>query len=495
MSIPTLSSSLTALPVATTSPNPVQFTIQRISLEDLKLSPMKFWEQLYVNYIKPEPGCDFCNKTIDDPKEWVAFTCKCPKYYHRKCVYQRLEALVCPHCNECKDIYTLARFPKKFVDREKYIDIYQRSVTNLDPSTQLMMYEYWFNTHDVYTPPLLDLYTYLEPHNPNKTLDYMNHTLVNYLIESYDPAISVKPNEDGESVNVTYHCEKISYVDQKMFVDIDSFKKKFRELCYDMVGDDFPWSDTVLLVGGTVHKCLESRIQVEDIPEYCDVDIFIVHSDISVITKEAKRVIKYFENRLGSDIYWVVRRNIINVYVPGYNRSIQIIMYLNKIENILHKFDFSHIQYAYNGKQMLTTLAGLKYASLLISVHSGYYDVTFPKRYYKAKQMKLCLALPIDKALYFTIPKIVKLEYFYPTYMDNLEMIQTQLKNIYKIPKKYITKGKPFKVFYSKIPTDFANDRLCSNCHSFVSDGEVVSFMEEEVLVPPGLSLSSSIGN
>jgi len=272
-------------------------------------------------------------------------------------------------------------------------------------------------------------------------------------------------------------------LNQKIFVDIDSFRTKFKEYCYDLVGDDFSWGDSVFLVGGTVHKCLESRIKVNDIPEYCDVDIFVCHQDVKVITREAKKIIKYFQTRLGENIYWLVRRNILNLYVPGYNRSVQIIMFKNTIENLLHRFDFSHIQYVYNGQKILTTLAGLNYASLLISVHSGYYDVNFPKRYYKAKQLKLCLALPIDRVLYSTIPKVVSLDYWYPTYTDDLERIQQQLKTIYRINKKYITKSKPFKIYWYKIPTEFNTDRLINSCN-LSSDGDIIGYLEEEILHP-----------
>ena len=63
------------------------------------------------------------------------------------------------------------------VQKSFHVEIYQKSVNNINPHIQLKIYNLWFCTHDVFTPPLLDLYTYLEPHCPKKTMAFIKENI------------------------------------------------------------------------------------------------------------------------------------------------------------------------------------------------------------------------------------------------------------------------------------------------------------------------------
>lgn len=466
---------------------------EMIKSELFEMDPYKFWEYIYLECVNPRPECDCCKKAIDDVSEWVSFKCKCQKYYHKQCVYNNFDVLECSSCKECKHIYTFAKFLCKYMDVEKYYQIYNRSIEGKSTKEKLKLYKLWFHTYSIYTPPFLKLYDYLETHNPYSTIEYLEDKKNNCRIECFDPAFTME--DDG----MTYNTEKIDYYGKKVFVDINEFRKRLQEFSYDLIGEDFPYKNNVVLAGGTVHKCLELRIKLEDVPKYANIDIFICDPDIKVITKETKKIIKYLQDRhsnkeeinnlslnssdiptnTNKNIYWVRKNsNILRLYVPGYNRIIQLILFKNTIENIISKFDFSHVQYVYDGKNILTTLPGLEYANYLVSVHNGYYDIHFPKRYQKAKQMKLCIALPMAESMTLNLPKDINIESWYPNYTDDIETVRQQMKSMSNIKGHNVTENKPCRILYTKIPTDFSHSDQNNN-----SEDEIINFIENETLL------------
>lgn len=483
-----------------------------IDIELFELDPYKFWEHIYMKCISPRPICDCCNETIDDISEWISFRCKCQKYFHKQCVYNEFDVLECPGCKECKQIYTFAKFLCKYMDVDKYYKIYDKSVKDKSTKDKLKLYKLWFHTYSIYTPPFLKLYDYLENHNPYSTIEYLEEKKHNCRIECFDPAFTME--EDG----MTYNTEKIDYYGKKVFVDLPEFKKRLQEYSYDLIGDDFPYKKNVVLCGGAVHKCLESRIKLEDTPKYANIDIFICDPDIKVLMKESKKVIKYFQDRhqklineiyhessinndntsinnettndtnggtnsgnfddRNKNIYWIRKNsNILRLYIPGYNRIIQLVLFKNTIENIVCKFDFSHVQYVYDGQDILTTIMGLEYANYLVTIHNGYYDIHFPKRYQKAKQLKLCIALPMAESMTLNLPKDINIESWYPNYTDDINIIKQQMKCTSNIKSHYITENKPCRILYAKIPTDFSYNDQSNN------EEEIMNFIEHETLL------------
>ena len=554
----------------------LQITNDVIDFEMFDMEPFQFWENIYLKFISPRPTCDCCNKSIDTMIDWISFKCKCKKYYHKQCIYTTYNILECSHCKESKQIYTFTRFLCKFIDSDRYYNIYEQTIKGKTTKDKLKFYKLWFNTYPIYTPPFLKFYDYQENHNPYSTIEYLEDKKNLCRIECFDPAFTME--EDG----MTYNTEKIDYYGKKVFVDLPEFKKRLQEYSYDLIGDDFPYKKNVVLAGGAVHKCLESRINLENIPKYSNIDIFICDPDIKVLMKESKKIIKYFLDRhtkIISDststtpssttsptttspttsptshtslttsiptsiptsnpiltttneantttdvmtnnsiyastnlielfdnlyangenlsetlrdvkapeinkieiknrsIYWVRKNaNILRLYVPGYNRVVQIILFKNTIENIVSKFDFSHVQFVYDGNNILTTLSGLEYANYLVSVHNGYYDMHFPKRFHKAKQLQLCIALPMAESMTFNLPKDVNIDAWYPNYTDDIEIIKQQMKCFSNIRGHYVTENKPCRIFYGKIPVDFLH-----NEHNINAD-ELLDFIEHETLI------------
>lgn len=444
-------------------------------------TPYKFWERIYLNYVHPRPICNTCDSPIDDPNEWISFSCKCQKYFHKECIHQTFEILICPECNDCKQIYTFPKFLCKFMPVEKYYQIYQNSIQDIEsnnPSTKLKFYKLWFQTYSIYTPPFLKLYDYLQPHDPYSTIQFLESKKNTHRIECFDPAYTVE--EDG----MTYETEKINYFGHKVFVELPEFRRRLREYSYDLLGDNFPYQSHVVLAGGAVHKCLESRIDLNTLPKYSNLDIFICHPDLKVITKDTKKVIKYLQERHGEHIFWVRKNtNVLRLYVPGYNRVVQLIMFKNTIENIVSRFDFSHVQYVYDGSDILTTLSGIEYANNLVSVHNGYYDCSFGKRFQKAKQLSLCIALPMIESMTLNLPKNINIDSWCPNYTDTLDTVKHQMKSLSCIKSQYVTQSKPCRILYSKIPEEFSHGRLLALDHiSNNSDDEIISYIEQETI-------------
>mgnify|MGYP003147065355 CR=1 FL=1 len=453
--------------------------ISTISMEELPdfKTPYDFWEWVYLNHINPRPECSSCNEKIEQPSQWIAFTCKCQKYYHKKCIYENFDVLVCPECRDSKQIYAFPRFLCKFMEPERYYQIYKDSIKNLNNKQRLKIYKLWFHTYSIYTPPFLDLYDYLEPHNMYETIKFLEEKKNNHKIECFDPAFTVE--DDG----LTYNSDEINYEGKRVFNDLTTFKKRLQEFTYNLIDDDFPYKNNVVLAGGGVHKCLESRIDLNKVPEYSNLDIFICHPDLKILTKDTKKVIKYFQDRHSEDnIFWVHKNtNVIRLYVSGYNRMIQLVLFKNTIENIVSKFDFSHVQYVYDGKTIKSTLPGLEYANYLVSVHDGYYDVHFPKRFQKAKDLKLCLALPMPDSMSIRIPNNITIDCWYPNYTDKVEHVKSQMRVISGVRQNKVSESKPIRIYYSKIPEEFSHSRFSFD-NSPASDDQIVSYIEQETL-------------
>lgn len=441
----------------------------RINLEDLKLDIYQFWNKIYSE-LKPTPQCDICHQSIDDIAEWISFQCECPIYYHKQCLQKSSNNLNCTKCNDCKKIYTNYNFINKFLSEEEYQEIYRTSIMDSKMNHhKLDLYKLWFRHHP--SKLLLNLYEYLEPHNPINAIKFLESKTHNHRIECYDPAYIVE--EDG----MTYDTNKIEYFNKKAMVNIDEFRKRLQEFSYNLIELDFPFSDSLVLTGGAVHKCLESRIDLSLLPKYCNLDIYICNEDIKVISKEFKKLVKYLQER-HEKIYWV-RKNIneLRVYIPGYNRYISISMYRSKIENIITRFDFSHVQFLYNGQTIRGTVEAIEYANHLVSVHNGYYDIyQFPKRFYKAKQLKLCMALPSADTVNINLPREIKIETWFPTYTDELEIIKQQMRSLYNVKEKYVTMTKPCRIFYSRLPYDFIYER--NNYDQTPSEDDIFNFIE-----------------
>jgi len=291
-------------------------------------------------------------------------------------------------------------------------------------------------------------------------MEYLKQLLKGkYTMQSYDPAIKVKTTEANSSdIFVEYSSPMIDYYQKKVFVELDAFREKLEEYSYGLIDQSFKFfSDYVCLVGGAVHKCLETRIKMDDLDNYSDLDIFICHPEVKIINRECKKILKYFRERFEDKLFFAVTGNKIKLLFPGYNRTIRLVLFRNKIDNIMSYFDFSHVQYLYNGKTILTTLEGIHYSKHLISIYTGEYDNYFPKKLYKAKKLNLCLVLPTDQ-VNLNLPEVSKINVWYPTYSDSLDKVQKNMKNTFGVRKKCVTEGKPFRIHYSKLPSRFSQD-------------------------------------
>ena len=139
----------------------------------------------------------------------------------------------------------------------------------------------------------------------------------------------------------------------------------------------------------------------------------------------------------------------------GFQRSIQLHFYKNTIENIIRKFDYSHLQFVYDGSTILCTYPAIEYANKLVSVHNGYYDNRFRNRFIRIKDLKLCALYPMGDGLNLNINNNITINSWHPTAVDEIQQVKREIQKAYRVDKRYITHQKPFRILYSRIPDEF----------------------------------------
>lgn len=117
-------------------------------------------------------------------------------------------------------------------------------------------------------------------------------------------------------------------------------------------------SDTCIYAGGALSKLLGSNYD----PKYArqsDVDMFAGGSDYDTRKKYVKDILDHLTlvaTSNGSQIYYAYRGSVISVYIAGINRKYQIITNdCNGKQGIIEKFDLSHLQWMFDGTQVLGT--------------------------------------------------------------------------------------------------------------------------------------------
>lgn len=464
-------------------------TIFRLDLieyqEEYRKLPFKFWENLYLNHIQPSPECHYCRKAIDVAVEWVSFDCDCQLFFHKDCLVKNCRIMLCPGCNGIrKGVYTFPKFLCKFIDKEEYYQIYRRSVEGLLDKEQILdIYRLWFKTYWIYAPLFLVLEDFVQEHQPLDTQKYILTKDQNHEFECFDPAFVME--DDG----ITYDPEP--YFDRKMIYPMEEFRERLDEYTYGLLSGagGFPFRPEVtVLAGGAVHKCLDRRVDLsgDQIKEYSNIDIFICHLDPKELAKEFKEVVKYFRKIHQDKIIFVHKQtNVVRLYFPGFSRSVQIVLFRNDLANIVSRFDWSHLQYVYDGVTVWSSLDGIEYFNCLFSCHSGRYDVHFGKRFQKAKDLKLCLVMPRSKSVKFRLKDHqVEIDSWYPSYDDHLALIKRHIWMTYRIPERYVTQGKPRRMNYQKIPS-LSSDGGKSGGLSWgceIPTENIVSYLNNETL-------------
>lgn len=136
-------------------------------------------------------------------------------------------------------------------------------------------------------------------------------------------------------------------------IDISNFDDNFSKIT-ENVFEGMCW-DNIILSGGFMNLILHPTLNknYKKISNF-DFDLFIYGENKEIKQKTLKNILKFFSFK--RDCYIVVKnKSIIEIYLPDLPTIQIIITDKSHLIDILFKFDFSHVQVAYNGKHVLGT--------------------------------------------------------------------------------------------------------------------------------------------
>lgn len=114
---------------------------------------------------------------------------------------------------------------------------------------------------------------------------------------------------------------------------------KLLNICPFIFDENFPWSDSMILAGGIINLVLDETLNPEDYPS-SDIDIFVMND-----SQQVQKLCNFFAKLNGTYKQYY---GLINIYVPDYNRTFQIINHFGKdVLSILNSFNYSYLKCAY----------------------------------------------------------------------------------------------------------------------------------------------------
>lgn len=463
----------------------------KISDINSRTNPREFWHLIYQECLVPTPSCSVCERVISDMEDWIAFTCTCSKQYHRNCLHEHIQNFQCPECHASNKVHNPVNFLEKYmsasvsgggvngggmsgggVSGDVMNQMYNLMVTtNSNPligerndgaddvsasELELFIHKMWwaFTTRP---SPLLELHKFLVPFSPHSSVKYMTDVFdqESHNLLCFDPAYVTDEN------SISFDKKKAEYTGKVVFVEIDMFKKRLEEFSYQLIDNGFPFkAGEIVLFGGAVHKCLESRISLEKMPKYSNLDILICHPNVNELTKNIKRVMKYFKDRFGEDIYWVKRsQKEMLMFFSGYNRSVSLWCCKNTLESVINSVDFSHLQYCYDGSKVWSTHSGIEYAQTLVSLYLSVDSRRSRERIQKCRDLELMVISPF-LGLRQSYPREMTIGSWYPLYKENLTHVHAEIHTNYGVRHRSVFVGKPPRIMFSKIPEHLVDPQM-----------------------------------
>lgn len=424
-----------------------------------------FWNKIYNKYTKI---CSFCNTTIKYYEDLITLNCNvCKDSYHDYCYSNEK----CISCDDTKKKYV--NFFHKELD-DKYIKIYHDTVGKLDTDIlRICFYNFWFEKS----------FTDYE-YNILCNVDY-NHTESLILLNPYDYDVtvdierfkknieySIKSNYvfDIDNINIDFGIidinskskidfSKISLKDgfhSRSLNSLQHFKENLIFYSYGLINNDFPWQlGSIYLVGQSVQICLDKNIEIPN-DDY-NIELLIANTNIDELKDRFNKVVSYYQKKYNDDIFWILNHHIIYIYIKGFKRCIQITLINNKLENIINNLEFTSCQFAYDGKNISSSINGIRYLCSGIS----YYISTSKNTNLYSEQKKLGVLIAYKYSKRSIILDILNgYKKWYPGYFDNLNDVKHFLSNEYKINSKYITQSKHHRLYDKQIPTRYQQSSI-----------------------------------
>lgn len=184
---------------------------------------------------------------------------------------------------------------------------------------------------------------------------------------------------------IIYNCNSISIwpalkLNERAITTYDVFLSRFRAFTCGIFDDieGLPW-EHMMFAGGAISKLVRADYQ-EDFSKLSDIDIFIVDAVNDV---PAFKLLYWLTNKFKGRIYYSLKNIVMNIFIEGINRYIQIINKIgNSISDILNNFDLTCVTIGYVDNKVIG-LPGCIY-SLMTRVNIPRTIYTKPYRVYKS---------------------------------------------------------------------------------------------------------------
>jgi Ring finger domain len=325
--------------------NDKKFTITRDNL----LSRDQFNDNV-INKIFTtiENMCAICYNHFDEnnPPKFLGNQCKCMTVYHENCIQTAIKNFKsCPTCRASKVEIVSTKFSN--VNIAKYEELFNKALPTLEHEEKLIFITNW------------------------KTSIPSQYMTISTLINPYDYLNSFRYSSDWKSCSI---FEKdVKYIEfespkytlgESTIKDLARFRQHFEIFTYSIIDNTFNWNG-VVIAGGSISKLLMQHMELQDYPIDSDVDLFIYGQTLKDRIASLISTLTYFRNKFGNKVYFASKGYVIDIYITGIERTIQIVMANNcNIDDILYNFDLDYVKVAYQNGQIIATpqfIASFKY--------------------------------------------------------------------------------------------------------------------------------------
>jgi hypothetical protein len=320
----------------------------------------------------PSAECAICRDYIILP-QISCVDCKCKLLYHHSCLITAYKDVKqrgrCLQCSKViSRIYTWKYLLTVYFNKVEWSRLYEKLYGRFDKLehiinlTNFFYYDiklFRYNKLCINKYGLIPILDYYEFMKFNKKEHYAMFKSI--FTEILDNTFINPP----QPIMIRPHYKTGEYVINNR----ETFERLFSEFTYNLIDVDFNWSN-IILAGGSLFRLL-SPYMCNNVPDSSDIDLFVFGDDKSIISA-IERTLTYFKDRYGDDVIYLVRLgSLIEIYVRGFSRHIQIVCNMASSPlDILERFDFDHLQLCYFSGELYATPICIDHIKMQISNRS-----------------------------------------------------------------------------------------------------------------------------
>jgi hypothetical protein len=189
----------------------------------------------------------------------------------------------------------------------------------------------------------------------NKNIDFFK-TICNNLILQNKEAILVKIMDSDPLYEKFIHDNLINTILKNKTVsnyflkEIKANSEEFHNFSCNIFDIKYNW-DNCVVAGGSISKIITKMDKLEPLYISSDIDIYL-YGSIKEKQDKLGYILDYFNKKFINKVILINKWNVIDIYIVGINRKIQIICgdFSSKYE-IINNFDMSNVQVLFDGKK------------------------------------------------------------------------------------------------------------------------------------------------